>query len=164
MTVVSRPAEVSGKCGLTCPAGCKLHSLTLPERQGTCLYPQNPRAKTRAGNCALGSVRSFCRPPLMLVLDRQNDVTSQPGERADRIQLRMRPEGPLRDLPLGKTTIGSSPRCDVRIEQPGVQPLHCLIVHSAEGLRVRSWAANATLNGAAFMEAGLSAGDHFTVG
>jgi chromosome segregation ATPase len=100
----------------------------------------------------------------MLVLDRKNEVTSQPRAGAGRIRLRMRPDGRLVELPQGKTTIGSSPRCDVRIEQPGVQPLHCLVVQSDDGIRVRSWAANAKLNGAPFVEAGLSAGDCVSVG
>jgi hypothetical protein len=38
----------------------------------------------------------------------------------------------------------------VRIEHPGVQPLHCLIVEGPEGLRIRSWVANTTLNGVPF--------------
>jgi len=66
----------------------------------------------------------------MLVLDRQNDVTSQVRAGTGRVQLRMRPDGQLFDLPHGKTTIGSSPRCNVRIEHIGVQPLHCLVVLS----------------------------------
>ena len=52
-----------------------------------------------------------------------------------RVQLRLRADGQVLELPPGKTTIGSSPRCNVRIEQPGVQPLHCLIVEGPEGLR-----------------------------
>jgi len=47
--------------------------------------------------------------------------------------------------------IGSSPRCNLRIEQPGVQPLHCLIVHGSEGLSVRRWAADTQLNGVPLM-------------
>src|SRR5262249_43524562 len=61
-------------------------------------------------------------------------------------------------------TIGSSPRCNVRIEQPGVQPLHCLISESADGLRIRSWAASTTLNGKAFEESKLAVGDCLTLG
>jgi hypothetical protein len=68
------------------------------------------------------------------------------------------------DLPEGKTTIGSSPRCDIRIQRPGVQPLHCLILRESDGLSVRRWAAGTRLNGKPFDEARLAAGDQLTVG
>src|SRR5690349_19190406 len=100
----------------------------------------------------------------MLLLDRQKDATSREPMAAGRIQLRMRSDGQLFDLAEAKTTIGSSQRCNVRLEQAGVQPLHCLIVHSADGLRIRSWATTAKLNGESFLEAPLAAGDCFTVG
>ncbi len=107
----------------------------------------------------------------MLLLDRQSGATTQPrGAASDatlpvgRLQLRLRADGHVLDLLPGKTTIGSSPRCNVRIEQPGVQPLHCLIVEGAEGWRVRSWVANSTLNGEPFEEAALVAGDCLCLG
>jgi hypothetical protein len=107
----------------------------------------------------------------MLLLDRQTGATAQPREEANhtgvsagRVQLRLRANGQLFELPPGKTTIGSSPRCNVRIEQPGVQPLHCLIVDGPEGLRVRSWVANTELNGAPFDESALAVGDCLSLG
>src|SRR4051812_48301388 len=107
----------------------------------------------------------------MLLLDRQTGATPPPREEADhsnlpagRIQLRLRANGELRELPLGKATIGSSPRCNVRIEQPGVQPLHCLVVAAGECLRVRSWSANTTLNGVPFEESPLVVGDCLSLG
>jgi hypothetical protein len=107
----------------------------------------------------------------MLLLDRQSGATAQPrgeandtGVSAGRIQLRLRANGQVFELPPGKTTIGSSPRCNVRIEQPGVQPLHCLIVEGPEGLRVRSWVANTTLNGMPFDESPLKVGDCLSLG
>src|SRR4051812_7655595 len=93
------------------------------------LVSTNPWTEDGAGMCALGVVPPILQALMMLVLDRQNDVTSQARAGAGRIQLRMRPDGQLLELPEGKTTIGSSPRCNVRIEQAGVQPLHCLIVN-----------------------------------
>src|SRR4051794_8479312 len=104
----------------------------------------------------------------MLVLDRQSPASSQPrggaaGE-AGRIHLRLRADGQLVELPPGKTTIGSSPRCNVRIQQPGVQPVHCLIVHAPEGLTVRSWARDTRLNGVSFVESSLGLGDCLSVG
>jgi hypothetical protein len=107
----------------------------------------------------------------MLLLDRQSGATVQPHGEANRttvspgrIQLRIRADGLVFDLPSGKTTIGSSPRCNVRLERPGVQPLHCLIVESPGGLRVRSWVANTALNGAPFEESALAVGDCLSLG
>jgi hypothetical protein len=99
----------------------------------------------------------------MLVLDRQSIAASRPTSKLP-VQLRFRAEGQLVELPVGKTTIGSSPRCNLRIQKPGVQPVHCLIVHGPEGLTVRRWAANTQLNGVAFDEAPLVEGDCLTIG
>lgn len=106
-----------------------------------------------------------------MLLDRQMGATTQPregasrpGESASRLQLRLRADGQVLNLLSGKTTIGSSPRCNIRIEQPGVQPLHCLIVDGPAGLRVRSWAGNTKLNGAAFEESALDLGDCLSLG
>ena len=62
-------------------------------------------------------------------------------------------------LRFGKTTIGSSPRCDVRIQQSGVRPVHLLIVREPDGLSVRSWAGDSLLNGVQFQDAPLKPGD-----
>lgn len=72
--------------------------------------------------------------------------------------------GQLHELPFGRTTIGSSAKCSLRLERPGVQPLHCLVVHGAEGVSVRRWAADARVNGALFTDAPLSAGDCLAIG
>ncbi len=100
----------------------------------------------------------------MLLLDRQPGATTQPRGTASRVQLRLRADGQCFELPPGKTTIGSSPRCNVRIQQPGVQPLHCLIADGPDGLRVRSWAGNTALNGVPFEESALSLGDCLSLG
>jgi hypothetical protein len=113
----------------------------------------------------------------MLLLDRQTSATPQSRPAAERatlsgpaavpagrIQLRLCASGQVVELPPGKATIGSSPRCNVRIEQAGVQPLHCLISESSDGLRIRSWVADTTLNGKTFEEAKLAIGDCLTLG
>jgi hypothetical protein len=107
----------------------------------------------------------------MLLLDRQFGATAEPRPEANRpaapagrVQLRLRADGQLFELLPGKTTIGSSPRCNVRIAQPGVQPLHCVITDSPEGLRVRSWVANTALNGEPFEESALNVGDCLSLG
>lgn len=60
--------------------------------------------------------------------------------------------------------IGSGPKCDLRIDSPGVMPLHCVV--SAEGTRVvaRRWAPNAWINDEEFQEAELQSGDSLRVG
>lgn len=67
-------------------------------------------------------------------------------------------------IPWGKHSIGSGPRCSLRLEYPGVQPLECLIVHEESGLRVRRWCENTTLNGQSFDDSRLTTGDVLTVG
>ena len=100
----------------------------------------------------------------MLLLDRQSVAATPRRGGSDPVQLRLRADGQLLELPLGKTTIGSSPRCNLRIQRPGVQPLHCLIVHGPEGLSVRRWAADTQLNGIPFDDAPLSPGDRLVLG
>jgi hypothetical protein len=39
--------------------------------------------------------------------------------------------GPDIPLPLGKSTLGSGARCTIRVQQPGVQPIHCIFQRSA---------------------------------
>ncbi len=78
--------------------------------------------------------------------------------------LRLRADGQLLELPPGKTTIGSSPRCNLRLQIPGIQPVHCLIVYGPGGLSVRRWAADTRLNGCAFDDAPLAFGDCLALG
>jgi uncharacterized coiled-coil DUF342 family protein len=67
-------------------------------------------------------------------------------------------------IPIGKSSIGSGPRCSVRLNYDGVRPLHCLITRDDRGLRVRRWADDSRLNGAPFDEAALAPGDRLTIG
>jgi DNA repair exonuclease SbcCD ATPase subunit len=67
-------------------------------------------------------------------------------------------------IPVGKWSIGSGPRCSIRLAYPGVQPLHCLITCDDQGLRVRRWADGILLNGVTFDEASLASGDRLTIG
>jgi hypothetical protein len=61
----------------------------------------------------------------MLILDRTQDADLKQLEVARSVRVRVGPDGPVFELLPGKTTVGSSPRCNIRIQQPGVQPLHC---------------------------------------
>ena len=67
-------------------------------------------------------------------------------------------------IPVGKSSIGSGPRCSVRLVYDGVRPLHCLITRDDRGLHVRRWADGVELNGVPFDEAGLAPGDRLMIG
>jgi FHA domain len=103
----------------------------------------------------------------MLLVERQPKTSATEVDAVQRFRLRIRNDGTneqLVDLTHGKTTIGSSPRCLVRIQQPGVHPLHCLILQEGDSLSVRRWAAGTRLNGNPFDEAPLAPGDRLSVG
>ena len=51
-------------------------------------------------------------------------------------------------LPIGKSTVGASERCQVHLTSESVRPLHCLIVREPNEITVTSWAPGVTLNGA----------------
>jgi len=130
--------------------------------------PIHPRRTERA-HCALPGGKPLLQALEMFVSDHQGvAATALGGSRlageAGGVHLRLRPDGRLLELPQGKITIGSSPRCNVRLQQPGIQPVHCLIIHGPESLTVRSWAGNTRLNGATFQESALNLGDCLSVG
>jgi hypothetical protein len=103
----------------------------------------------------------------MLLVETQLKSTTPAIDATTKYRLRIRTEESdqqLVELPQGKTTIGSSPRCDLRIGQAKVQPLHCLILCDCGSVSVRRWAAGTRLNGEPFDEAPLSPGDRLTVG
>ena len=74
------------------------------------------------------------------------------------------PEERLIAIPLGKYSMGSGPRCALRLQFEGIQPLECLVVHDETGLRVRRWSDNTFVNGEAFDDRHLAAGDVLTLG
>ncbi|MEX0641730.1 MAG: FHA domain-containing protein, partial [Pirellulales bacterium] len=102
----------------------------------------------------------------MLLTETQHTSEAPQAGSAGRFALRVcnQAEEHLVDLPYGRTTIGTSPRCNVRIQQPGVHPLHCLVVCGSDGMTVRRWAADTLLNGEPFEDASLAAGDHLSLG
>lgn len=71
------------------------------------------------------------------------------------------PALPLAGAPV---TIGSGPRCVLRVTEPGVAPIECVISPTAQGPQVRYWAGECRLNGATFEEAPLREGDRLKVG
>lgn len=74
------------------------------------------------------------------------------------------PEQPLAELAEAPVTIGSGPRCTLRLTEADLRPLQCVITPTEEGPRVRSWAAGTLLNGDAFEEAPLTGGDLLQLG
>lgn len=80
------------------------------------------------------------------------------------LRVRCESEDQVVDLPCGKTTIGSSPRCNLRIQRAGVHPLQCLVVCNEGGLTARRWAADTRINGKSFDDARLEIGDHLSIG
>ncbi len=99
-----------------------------------------------------------------MLLPQHQTALSPDGEIPSSARLRLRAGSQTVELPLGKTTIGSSPRCNLRIQQPEVHPLHCLISREPGSLSARRWAGEARLNGEAFDEAPLAAGDRLRIG
>ena len=95
-----------------------------------------------------------------------NGCETLPVDGTTAVRLRIRGQGTeqLVDLPLGKTTVGSSPRCNVRIQQSAVHPLQFLLTREPSGMTVRSWAAGTLLNGEPFVETSLDIGDTISVG
>lgn len=101
----------------------------------------------------------------MLLLD-PHSAAEPDNELRSSSQLALKMGGKLLTLPPGKTkvAIGSSPRCDVRLQEAGVQPLHCLIDLNSVPALVRRWAGKALLNGQPFEESQLTHGDRLQIG
>lgn len=90
-----------------------------------------------------------------------------PSTSADALELRISRAGNSHDqfyLPEGKSTIGSSPSCHIRLEGSTVRPLQCLVVRKDSEITVTRWAAGILLNDSDFTTATLSLGDRLSVG
>ena len=129
--------------------------------------PQSAELRARKDVILTGPFKAPHTRSFTMLLSEFEPTTEPPDAGlTDRFALRV--HGPtldyLIDLPRGKTTIGSSPRCNIRIQEPGVQPLHCLIFGEGHRLTVRRWAADALLNGQQFEESPLAVGDHLSLG
>lgn len=87
--------------------------------------------------------------------------------RVDELVLRVCGAGrdhPMVRLRYGKCTVGSGPRCTLRLAAEGVHSLHCLIVRGEHTTVVRSWAPGTLLNGHEFTDAELAVGDRLGIG
>lgn len=93
-----------------------------------------------------------------------SDVRHVPISHTWQLQL-LQPDGEGERFRLveGKSTVGSSPSCQIRLPSPHVRPLHCLIVCKDQQLTVTRWAAGALINGTDFTTSQLAAGDILSV-
>jgi hypothetical protein len=73
-------------------------------------------------------------------------------------------QGRIARVRASQCTIGSAPDCTLRLAEPGVRPLHCVIFRSDAGATVRRWSPDTQLNGRAFSDALLMAGDRLQIG
>ncbi|MDQ3331289.1 MAG: hypothetical protein M3552_11650, partial [Planctomycetota bacterium] len=67
-------------------------------------------------------------------------------------------------LAAGRYVVGSAAACDIRIEAPGVEPKHCLIVTGPNRSAVRAYEPETRLNGVRVTEAPLAVGDLVGIG
>src|SRR5690606_7944680 len=108
------------------------------------------------------------RPALMAVLTLPTaPVAASAGLPAGSVlHLRRRGAPDVRTIPLAadKLTIGSSPRCQVRLPAAEAQPLQCLLTLEAGAATVTRWAAGVLLNGREFTKAPISSGDRLAIG
>ena len=68
------------------------------------------------------------------------------------------------ELHPGKSTVGSSDRCQVHVTDPATRPLHCLIVREGGSVTVTRWAAGVLLNGSDFATSEFNPGDCLQIG
>ncbi|MDG2470822.1 MAG: hypothetical protein P8M80_16195 [Pirellulaceae bacterium] len=63
-----------------------------------------------------------------------------------------------------KSILGSHESCTVKLNSPTVQPVHCMIINGKKGTIVRNFHADTRINGHAFQDQWLEAGDAISVG
>ena len=68
------------------------------------------------------------------------------------------------ELGPGKSTVGSSERCQVCIDDPNARPLHCLFVREGASVSVTRWAAGVLINGNEFATSPFEMGDCLQIG
>lgn len=73
-------------------------------------------------------------------------------------------DGQIVRLRSRKCTVGSGPRCTLRLDARGVRPLHCLIIRGAKSTVIRRWNGDTRLNGRTFTDAELAPGDRLGIG
>ena len=88
---------------------------------------------------------------------------SPPSKLALRIRGSRR-DGQVVQLRSKKVTVGSSPRCTLRLRGPGIAPLHCLILRGSQHTIVRRWSPDTLLNDSSFEDAAFQLGDRLSVG
>ncbi len=87
--------------------------------------------------------------------------------KAKSLRLRIgHPDGTSENIALesAKITIGTAPGCNLRLDTPGMRPVHCMILRGAAGTVVRGWSGTVLLNGAAVEHSQVDAGDRLQIG
>jgi hypothetical protein len=84
-------------------------------------------------------------------------------------ELALRVCGPTRHgqvvrLKSRKCTIGSGPRCTLRLRARGVQSLHCLVLRGPGATVIRRFSPDTRINGHAFTDTSLAPGDRLSIG
>jgi hypothetical protein len=76
------------------------------------------------------------------------------------------PDGSTENVLLesAKITIGSAQGCNLRMDSPGLRPVHCMILRGATGVVVRGWQGPVNVNGAAVEACRVDAGDRLQLG
>ncbi len=96
-----------------------------------------------------------------------NEVTAPVKKTGHDLVLRIRGtehDGKVVRLSAVKCSIGSGAGCTLRLCGPGIDALHCLILRGPRRVVIRSCSSKTRLNGEAFAEADLCAGDCISIG
>ena len=101
---------------------------------------------------------------LTLPVEAQAPAANPPSGPVLRIQKRGDDRRLVTPLVGDKLTIGSSPRCQVRLPAADVRPLQCLIALESQAATATRWAAGVLLNGREFTKAPLTNGDRLSIG
>jgi len=89
------------------------------------------------------------------------------GAAPDDLFLRVRGgsrEEPIIRLTSSKCTVGAADGCTLRLQSPGVKPVHCLILRGKTGTVVRRMSTDTRLNGRVFSDSPLYPGDRLGIG
>lgn len=87
--------------------------------------------------------------------------------RARSLRLRVgHPDGRSENVFLesAKITIGSAEGCNLRMDSPGLRPVHCMILRGPTGTVVRGWQGSVTVNGANVEACQVDCGDKLQLG
>jgi len=73
-------------------------------------------------------------------------------------------DGQIVRVEADRCSIGSREDCTLRLEAPGVHPVHCFVLRGKHGTVARRWSPDTRLNGRTFRDAYLRGGDRLSIG